>query len=228
MNDEWRPPNWFDGFYPDPNDKQVTNEQWAWEFLRRNEKYVEEYYAASAKPFPLEDTEAWQEYYGLCQRYMLERLYPPNANPNDVHFHSDYFLECNAFGYEGPSIQSEDPSQVVIKFILDGSLGKQIDWAKRFLKSQRNSHTQDGLIQPQSDDRIRKGAYQKFLRVLDGRKQRVAWQQLGNVLCPDSYNPKDRAKELLEEAQTLVKWKYKILLNPSLTTTEPSNSEIGK
>jgi len=116
LKDSWHP-NWRNPEeYPDPEDASITNERWAWEFLRRNDEYAavtERVFVACGSLADDKDRDEWLEddgelyrgvYYhiddgaevindSICRKYLVETLYPPSTPPDRVGFRYDYVPE---------------------------------------------------------------------------------------------------------------------------------------
>lgn len=222
VSENWRP-NWYNE-QSYQRFETCSDEELAWEFLRRNRQYAEDW-----RPDPRADLWVWldhmtgpepvvvgfDEYEQLCRDYQVFELYPPSTNTELVKFLPFRPQWQNYGGTSGePRVSLESVSEIVIKFELGANLDRQLEWAKVILKlAQRDLGLRPENTRSKRQDRQH---YPKCLRLLDGSYAGATGYELGKVLFSNVENPRQRAVELLKTAQAYSEWKYKQLIDRPL------------
>lgn len=214
MNDNWRP-DWRDEKAYE-HLKRVSNEEIAWEFLRRNEQYANDWHD-NPRDSVVEIDEmivlekcpsgaAINHYDRLCQEYMVRKLYHPSTPPSQVCFW--FHLQWQNFSESSgaPDIEIYSGSQVLIKFDMEYNIEKQLDFAKWHLEElKKNIETKDVRVTKDRDKLI------TFLRTLDAAQQGTSKSKIGQELDPLQDNFSKTGARLHKSALEYCKHKYKLL-----------------
>jgi hypothetical protein len=207
---------------------RLTNQGWAWEFLRRDSRYVYEWGRAQT----LNATSA-QDIERIAAKFSLVTMYDPHSTEaSDVEF-----LDTRP---EKVSDQLDDlrPDSVAsgrrvrrgvlmlgksyvrpyafARFDLSESLESQIRWVKAELHKRQREHRKRGVLGVRIQ-KLHKRNWRLYLRTLDGHTLGVKPAALGEALWPDmvneypEYRRTNRARETLEAAQHMVSGYREIL-----------------
>jgi len=226
-------PDWRkQSLYPDPETK--SRKQWAWEFLRRNERYQVEWtrqdeadYSVRYSPKEYECYPKWASMVLLGGRWGLACNAPePSIDvPEVLLFQQDYLV--GAMTYEDverygriPFVPNDWPI-VNMTFNLNSPLHPQLEDAKRFLNETKARFMQEGKIG--SPGKLRRSPsvdlLQHYLRCFDAKAKGASYSEIAEVVFPSLNNEypdqpgSQRVKDHLSAAKELVESKYRYLAN---------------
>lgn len=200
--------------YPHP--KETSREQWAWEFLRRNPNYQEDYFEYKNSPpdllteyeYPDQDNPKVtkkvklgiyiKNRYGICGGILIdpsndnpEKIFPQFQNTEMLHF-PEKFWEYSEGEY---TWKPKHPFQVAIVFDLSFPLPKQIAKAKNILKYKK-SFFKDRL--PASKSRPEK--YVEYLRLLDAKYSKTSAKEMEKICPSKKYSEADNLKQWVSDS----------------------------
>lgn len=144
--------------------EQVSMSRWAWEFLRRNLSYCEDF-SRHGQHQDGEPSGGW-----LAERWGILGAAP---DPSEAQPLIRWKLSANLVRQVrtgNPSVNSTMPA---IQFDLTRPLEPQIKRVKQLLKSRQERMIRQGLVDPNLvNRRARCEEYQNYLRVLDALRER--------------------------------------------------------
>lgn len=144
--------------------EQISMSQWAWEFLRRNLSYCEDF---SRHGQHQDDEPSGGR---LAERWGIEGVAPDPAESRPVIFWKRSATAVRQVRTGDPSVNAIKPS---IEFDLTRPLEPQFDRVKQLLKSRQNRMIRKGLVDPDFvNRRARCAEYRNYLRVLDALRER--------------------------------------------------------
>lgn len=174
---DWRKPE----EYADPD--SINPKQWAWEFLRRNPQYQNDFNKfrreIESDGFPIIN----QENILMAEKYGLSFIF---SNPNDdfsqVRPEALRFLKTGSqVRYVGRIFQSQKKGEVALKFDVTKPIEPQIQSAKTTLNFERKRL---GFKDP--NHHIKKFA--TYLRVLDAEQSGIPPNKIASIIFPNIIN----------------------------------------
>jgi hypothetical protein len=186
-----------------PHHKKTTVEQWAWEFLRRNPEYQDDYQKFKKNPEDFPSTnffhsiprELDKDFASTDLAYkwgILEMIDPSLPDASNVTFREGSFVIYN-HGW------TDDPNEILPEnwdMEIEGRLGevcamfdltRQIDLQIRMAENQLRAlqgEFQKRFKTKAKDVRAKKESYSDYLRVLDGKEAGAARKEMADIICP--------------------------------------------
>jgi hypothetical protein len=206
----WRP-DWKDpNAYPNPNTSPL---QWAWEFLRRNPRYEQQWKKLIQPGFKIADLNnvwksAQRETPGHRYRprlnsdpaLLFEREFhvltyppPPWENKAKLRFAAQFvrYQRGALSSYEPTKVHGAiDHNQMVIWFNLGWPIDPQLTNAKLTLKLAAKEF---------KDRRLRFPQYQTYLRLLDARAAGAKEKQIIQILYREQSNSDENARQKMRD-----------------------------
>jgi len=178
--------------------KDLDDKGWAWEFLRRNQEYRDDWerykrFKSEGRVYGGKD---FIEFYGyLWDKYGVSMLRDPAFDkPGHVFGIYTKNLEYNSarmqviVGLRGKNVYTATPQlvtipegQVALTFDLTRPLGPQLELAKKILKAK----TQEERKRPP----LYRDKWALYLRVLDARLLNVSYAKIARVLYEETGDP---------------------------------------
>lgn len=238
MKQPWLP-NWKDASaYPDPD--STTPDQWAWEFLRRNPEYQQDFSVLTTffdcdkgvfRPKKLAQygyDDATRALASFCEKYGLEyAIFPPapdrdfsrigslKASWGPAHVtYQDYFL---GLGREQPALSPTKPGEVVIRVDLSLPISTTIERVSALMEDLRSYLRQRGDIQQDGDPRFRPDKYPIYLRLLDAESCAASLDDMASEIYPGKsnsypeYQGRDAARKALQAAERYRDSDYRLI-----------------
>ena len=225
-------PDWEDiSKYPDL--KKATGRVWAWEFLRRNEKYQQLWSDfAALPPGPIYSGASVDAYTNICARFEREfgiwNPAPPKMTIADADFKGrPQFTSQGPRHWVMPSEPSDDdeldnfaelpeiyldhPAEVVVKFDLRSQIKPQIIHVAKLLKDEAKHLSHAGVLS--SEPRAWFGRYRDYLRILDAKLSGISNKTIGAKILgiKDPAYQKERAVSAFKAAKRLRDGDYRFL-----------------
>lgn len=220
--------HWLDeSNYPDAH---AEPEHLAWEFLRRNQNYQEDYFVAKdcdeqrRKVGNWRETAAHKRYRFLCWRYRINEICDPEENYSSAlgarlglvtSASGDRFRqsECSTLDADIRTVP-ELPGQIVIKFDIAFSIEAQIERARKRLDEElayyqriedaaAASHVEYERRWAPLKKQLRPEQLPTYLRVLDGIASSASLQDLADELFKDHADPTRAANRAKKTALSL-------------------------
>ncbi|MDY7091331.1 MAG: DUF6499 domain-containing protein [Acidobacteriota bacterium] len=192
----------------------LTLHQWAWEFLRRNSDYRDDWRAFEALEDPIMHTaEQSSVYRSASRKWGLAYPVDPslNATEADVHFAQAVNHLGLVYGY------ASDGNELVtvLEFDLEKPISPQVQIAEKYLLQQQGEYAASGRIHPaasKSRPHQQRHLYPVYIRLLDGHLEGVGTRKMGDLLFAESPDPRQRARDGLRSAKKLATSSYRDLL----------------
>jgi hypothetical protein len=182
--------------YPGPYD--ILLSQWAWEFLRRNPRYQQDW-AEKAEPVvtsrgeydkSLISKELDAEIKGIEQKYGIMMVQDPKDGRWPAIFRSEFVTtyECpNSVGSIQWTIKVL-PGELYVKFDLKRSIGAQIEEVRGLIENYQRDELSSGRISKPRQTRNWRDKWPMYLRVLDARVADASLNEIARVLFPNTPN----------------------------------------
>lgn len=179
-------PNWSDrSAYPndetfrDPEDSSNYARGWAWEFLRRNPAYQQDYDRA------LNGDNAGRE--AVAAKYGLSLLLPYSySGPECLAMFKNILvlreLDCR-------SSQLPQLTETQVAFVFDVSLPLRPQWEAAKTQIAEKADRLGLVLQERSDSRKRYGNYPKYLRVLDAKASNIRSKEISEQFIREGLFP---------------------------------------
>ena len=224
-------PDWLpDWTKPDeyPAPKKTSGARWAWEFLRRNEDYQQDY--AIYSPIKEKDKEKDSgrniaETFG--KKYHLTRgMFPdpawnppddiPGRPPRGILLFDDIYGTSSpgiiAHGPIGPrSISPQSEAEVIVRFNLEIPTKIQLEMVGYTLDQLRKILRKDGLIKPLKN-KLDGRRYQRYLRLLDAETNGITHNEIAAVIFPTFMNGEKKVTTQLTAARRLKNQNYRFIV----------------
>jgi len=202
MNPNWRP-DWRDPKkYPDPAKTRLV--QWAWEFLRRNEKYQQRCSQLQDLKGPIS---VFQEEFGIILPVPPNQTSPPE------------FLHHAVSGRDRPALKycpeekpynvtlSLTPGESLIVFNLGWPIDIQLERARAWLKGRAVYLRELGDLKTiKSTNHVLK--FREYLRILDAHSAGASQREMAAVIFPRLPNeyPERRGEDAVRHALKRAKY----------------------
>ncbi|MDQ3582360.1 MAG: DUF2285 domain-containing protein [Pseudomonadota bacterium] len=197
-------PDWKDeSAYPE----KLAPEFWAWEFLRRNAEYQEDYGVFSNLPY----ADNGNEEHRLMKKWGVFPLHDPDES-QPLTIERGLYSEKPPYVYfDGRVRHSEIWHSPPFVFDLRQSLDKQLAECKQWLKCMRDNRGENRGFSAERGKRIQDDSiYRTYLRVLDAERCGASREEMADRLYPDSHT--DTPSKALHVARELRDGGYRDLL----------------
>jgi hypothetical protein len=205
--------------------KSYKKWQLAWEFLRRNTDYIQDWKKVTS------GLSVKEKRYIPCNKWGLRKYLDPEKE-----YKGNYFCSLVPIGGTQEmrglcvdvselrvcAVPNNKPGRVTLIFNIYDPINSQVEYAKRILKAMQDDHPNPDKIKktfkPRVDDFI------TLIRVLDAKAAKVKNKEIESVLYPGEREYKNDLKALkkvwdkIKQAEEYVKWKYRHILFMSKNT----------
>jgi hypothetical protein len=190
-------PNWIESrAYPGPCDLNLN--QWAWEFLRRNPRYQQDW-AEKAEPVvtstgsfdnTLISKELDAEIKKIEQKYGIMMAQDPRDGRWPPAFRSEFvtMYECPSFLDSVRCTIQVDRGELYVKFNLKQPISGQMEVVRGWIENCQRDLVNLGEIPKPRQTRNWRDKWPMYLRVLDARAADASLNQIAGVLLPDTPN----------------------------------------
>lgn len=191
----------------------INDFQWAWEFLRRNGLYCDDYekYGNITEEVTEEISDKEAKKWGLLNGYIdpkLSNKFIKNTRPMmlfDVCAAIAYGNVVNLRRYSSAfreeKIHIRD-GQIAYVFDLTSPIGDQVEFVKKdLIDNQKIILKQHGM--KVINLHKHKKNWPEYIRILDGRASGASYREIGEIVYPGNLDPGDRAKKAYGAAKTL-------------------------
>ena len=182
--------------YPGPYNLLLV--QWAWEFLRRNPRYQQDW-VEKAEPVvtsrgeydkSLISKELDAEIKEIEQKYGIMRVQDPKDGRWPPAFSSE-FVSMYGCPTSLDSIQwaiQVGPGELYVKFNLKRSISGQIEVVRGWIENYQRDLVNSGRRPKPRQTRNWRDKWPMYLRVLDARAADVSLNEIARILFPDTPN----------------------------------------
>jgi hypothetical protein len=184
-------------------DPLYTSKSWAWQFLRRNDSYKNDYDR-------LRKTKSLQNGKPTAEMYGLTFMIPYNdPEPDLIPFQNTLALwTLNHRGNKKLLIELEN-HQVALVFDLRFSLNDQLDIAK----CQLDSEGKQRRIKQIKGKRIHPGQFIRYLRLIDAKQKGISNRMIAEQFIKEGvYQSKERSSDLYFAAQSMIERDWRIAM----------------
>lgn len=216
-------PNWQNEYeYPNPDKALII--QWAWEFLRRNSNYQNDYLNIDTfyihnnlrekDMYNVNKLHFYQMLMAICNKYNTTGI----ADPEEPHgagiltilgFQDSKYPNCYFYDGYGNFLEIEPTlqSEVSMTFNVSLPINPQILKAKNILNNQYKTLLKKGVINKNDNSRLRVDTYRDYLRIYDARLLKIPYNKIAEVIYPNTENspPDFLAKKKVEAAYKAAK-----------------------
>jgi len=197
---EYRPsprfPNWSDpSAYPDDETFRDSEDSsnyargWAWEFLRRNPAYQEDYDRA------LNGDNASQE--EVAAKYGLSLLLPYSYSGSECLAMFKNILALREL--DSHSLQFPHFTETQVAFVFDVTLPLQPQWEAAKAQIAEKADRLGLVLQERSDGRKRYGNYPRYLRVLDARANNIRSKEIAELFIREGLFPSEGLSDYVKQ-----------------------------
>ena len=198
--------------------ESLSNSRWAWEFLRRNPKYRDDWQRFSGSkdfegPFITDDDyDRLFQVVRALRHWGLATLYDPATKGTEIP-DNDYLWRDNLTYYSESLPQDITPREysenwrlgakellTFIKFDLERPIEQQLKSARQEFKMIREVR---GIPKMKARTKAHKGRWKTYLRALDGRANRASLTELGEAFFPSSDDPKSDIRSVVNAAEKI-------------------------
>jgi hypothetical protein len=212
LKPDWLP-NWIEPrAYPDPH--ALILNQWAWEFLRRNPRYQQDW-AEKVEPVvtstgafdnSLISKELDAEITAIEEKYGIMMAQDPREGRWPPSFRSDFvtMYECpRSFNSVRWAIQV-DRDELYVKFNLRRPIGGQIEEVRGWIENRQRDLVNSRLIPKPRRTRQWRDKWPMYLRVLDARAAGASLNEIAGILVPDTPNsyPEFKGRDAIRKGLT--------------------------
>jgi hypothetical protein len=203
-------PNWTEPCaYPGPYDLDLN--QWAWEFLRRNPRYQQDWAekveavvtSNGAFDSSLISKELDAEITKIEQKYGIMMPQDPGDGRLPPSFRSEFvnMYECPSFLDSVRWAIQVCPGELYVKFNLKRPIGDQMEVVRKWIENRQRDLVSVGRATKPRRTRNWRDKWPMYLRVLDARAVGANLDKIAGVLCSDTPNsyPQFKARDAIRK-----------------------------
>ena len=209
IRENWRPDWKDDNQYPDTS--KTSAQRWAWEFLRRNPNYQQDWdrYVGILKPIDerLKDGSYKKETSDNINRLFSDAYgvspppHPSRDNCEGIRFERSKLVAASAHTGRNVNYKLSD-GELLLSFDLYLPIGPQIEKARRALELHSKDFQEIHYIKTGTNPR-KQQAWKRYLRLLDAESDGAKQSEMQSLIHNMVNNPTNSVSESLKRAKAI-------------------------